>query len=557
MDSTPKSKPIRVKCDPAKQDSAWNWLERWMSVSYAKQAGKPESVLEPPEIENNEKSGSPVEAIVSAEVLHESADSNTSAKETIVSESEETLVTYDTDKFSFQTGQMTSPFIDDLESSQPEEDKKLVDAKDDAKEAHSLQNQISADLVSPSEPDSISSTPEVEGEQPERSMKRFANDSLESEGKRFASGSKKASNPSFLAAQTKFEELTTTSAKSICLTNNEDSNMDTISCGTDALTKRKESSFAESPVPHYVRNVYGGSECGTELSISSTLDSPDISEVGTAEYEHETKVLDKEVSNPDNAVHVDVKVDDASSIQVFDAAPTSVNQLNRADDVQGGDVQGEPVDSVVVTDSNPVEHTPERSTSDLRKEILSETTGRRSYRSSSPEASPRSHMTIPESQGTPSSQVSVKAKTNKSEKSSSSRKRKPTSAAKGSPSNPNHDSGARSSTEQLPKDQKSERRRNSFGSTKNENTDQEPRDSNSSSSIPHFMQATESARAKIQANSSPRSSPDMQDRDIYLKKRHSLPGTNGRQGSPRIQRSLTQAQQGAKGNAAQPTKGTF
>ncbi|KDO84782.1 hypothetical protein CISIN_1g045606mg [Citrus sinensis] len=62
------------------------------------------------------------------------------------------------------------------------------------------------------------------------------------------------------------------------------------------------------------------------------------------------------------------------------------------------------------------------------------------------------------------------------------------------------------------------------------------------------MQATESARAKIQANNSPRSSPDVQDRDTYIKKRHSLPVANGRHGSPRIQRSLSQAQQGAKGN---------
>ncbi|CAN0906405.1 Protein IQ-DOMAIN 32 [Linum grandiflorum] len=48
------------------------------------------------------------------------------------------------------------------------------------------------------------------------------------------------------------------------------------------------------------------------------------------------------------------------------------------------------------------------------------------------------------------------------------------------------------------------------------------------------MQATESARAKLQAaNSSRRSSPDVSDRE-YIKTRRSLPGANGRQGSPRI-----------------------
>ncbi|GMQ03555.1 hypothetical protein CsSME_00049312 [Camellia sinensis var. sinensis] len=62
------------------------------------------------------------------------------------------------------------------------------------------------------------------------------------------------------------------------------------------------------------------------------------------------------------------------------------------------------------------------------------------------------------------------------------------------------------------------------------------------------MQVTESARAKALATSTPRSSPNVQDKDIYIKKRHSLPASNGRHGSPRIQRSTSQAQQGAKGN---------
>ncbi|CAI0382851.1 unnamed protein product [Linum tenue] len=65
-------------------------------------------------------------------------------------------------------------------------------------------------------------------------------------------------------------------------------------------------------------------------------------------------------------------------------------------------------------------------------------------------------------------------------------------------------------------------------------------------SVPRFMQVTESARAKLQANnSSPRSSPDVNDRE-YIKKRHSLPGANGRHGSPRIQRTTSQTQPAAK-----------
>ncbi|EPS61778.1 hypothetical protein M569_13015, partial [Genlisea aurea] len=75
----------------------------------------------------------------------------------------------------------------------------------------------------------------------------------------------------------------------------------------------------------------------------------------------------------------------------------------------------------------------------------------------------------------------------------------------------------------------------------------------SSNFLPSYMQATESARAKAIVNVSPRSSPDVIDREqLYNKKRHSLPGSsNERQESPRIQRSLSQAQQNGKGNGTQ------
>ncbi|PHT51272.1 hypothetical protein CQW23_11019 [Capsicum baccatum] len=169
---------------------------------------------------------------------------------------------------------------------------------------------------------------------------------------------------------------------------------------------------------------------------------------------------------------------------------------------------------------------------------------------SSPDASPRSHITVPESQGTPSSQVSVNPKKIKSEKSGSIPKCRSAHAGKKSPSKSNHAPGT-ASAEQLPKDHKNEKRRNSFSSTKAGHIDQEARDNSNSSSLPSYMQATESSRAKAIPNSSPRSSPDVHNKDEYIKKRHSLPGSSGRQGSPRIQRSLSNAQQGAKGNGTQ------
>lgn len=557
MESTPKNKGIHIKCDPAKRDSAWSWLERWMSVSVTKQMPEPESKIEQPENEKNENFASLVETRMASEVLCDPEDKQSSVMETVVpSESEENLITYATDKFSFQQSQPTSLLIDDLELSQPEKTG-TSDVNKISMDINSHQNQkMQSDAASEQELKSLPSKPETESEQPKRSMKRLASDNLEAEGNKFVYGSRKASNPAFIAAQTKFEELSSLSANSgtsISLQHQDvsvDSNNDTVSSGADTLTRTKDHSIAENSV---LRIQYGGSECGTELSISSTLDSPDRSEVGTTDYEHEAKVAEKEVYDPNNSNDSDVKANDAYTIPVCAASDSVVDKPQKVD--ENVDVQGESVNSFVVIDAPQVEQKPESGASELSKERESEPR-HQTYRSS-PEASPRSHITVPESQGTPSSQISVNAKSNRTDKSGSNRRHKPLSVSKAAPSNPNHDSGARSSAEQLPKDQKSGKRRNSFGSSKIDSIDQEPGDHTSSNSLPHFMQATESARAKIQANNSPRSSPDVQDRDMYIKKRHSLPVGNGRQGSPCIQRSMSQAQQGAKGNGTQALHGIF
>lgn len=100
----------------------------------------------------------------------------------------------------------------------------------------------------------------------------------------------------------------------------------------------------------------------------------------------------------------------------------------------------------------------------------------------------------------------------------------------------------RGSLENLPREGKNGKRRNSFGSQSSE-IEQEGRDSSISSSsncVPSYMQVTESARLKA-LNNSPRLSPDVNSKDAYMKKRHSMPGAvNGRHGSPRLKRSSPQ-----------------
>ncbi|KAK8347269.1 hypothetical protein V6Z12_A06G005800 [Gossypium hirsutum] len=423
LDSTPKTKPIHINCDPSKPSSGWSWLERWMSTSSSEKT----STAELP----NEQ----LDATVPSEAISESNDVN---KTMVSSESEENLITYVAADSKSEACLPTSSVTGDLERTR-------------------IDNMSTSDLK-----------------------------------------------------ETSLDQTIETEAH--CLDVGVES-LDAVSSGADTISRSKEPNIAENPVLRDRKGQHYGSECGTELSVTSTLDSPDRYEVGTVEYENGVKVSEQENCSSNGAKDLNVKENATIAILVPGSSLSIANQPDKLDDTKG-----EPANLVAV-DSPRVEHEPCRL---------------------SPEASPRSHMTVPESQGTPSSQVSIKSKKKKTEK--SGQKRKSFSTAKGSPT-ANRDSGAKSSTEQPSKDQRSGKRHNSFGSTKPDNIDEEPRDSNSSNSLPRFMQATESARAKVNANNSPRSSPDVQDGDLYIKKRRSLPGANGKQHSPRIQPSL-----GVKGN---------
>lgn len=574
MESTPKSKPIHVKCDPSKADSAWKWLERWMSVSSLDSSeSKKESVVVEQSDENKyNTSESQLVTGIQSEVVCQSADSKlTSGDSVMPSEDEEKVTTHDTENLNFEVSHSTSSLAkDDLEQTLPEMTI-TSDAKVTSEEIVSHQNKIVAsDASAPQELNSLPQKPEIDTEQPQRSMKRVASDQLETEGTKFGYGSRKASNPTFIAAQSKFEEMSSmaNSSRSSSLSHQDaavESKVSTTSVGTDTAFTAKESILENSAL--YLPRI-GGSECGTELSISSTLDSPDISEAGATENEHEAKCLVDGISNPDNMIDHGVEANVLGNIPACDLSSSAVDQPETANDIRGNssamdqpetadDIKDNMVHSEVVVDSKEPVLQSEKNVSDLHREQAESVL--QDFRAS-PEASPRSHTTVPESQGTPSSQVSVKLKESKTDKTGSSNKRRLVSAGNKSPANASPDSGSRGSREQLPKDQRTGKRRSSFGSAKPDHIDQESRDNTSkNSSLPHFMQATESARAKISANNSPRSSPDVHDREIHVKKRHSLPGASatGRQGSPRIQRSMSQAQQGTKGNGVHPPQGLF
>uniref|UniRef100_A0A162AHL7 DUF4005 domain-containing protein n=1 Tax=Daucus carota subsp. sativus TaxID=79200 RepID=A0A162AHL7_DAUCS len=541
LESSPRTKSMNIKCDPLRPDSAWKWLERWVSVSplEIEQSPKSEPVTEIKEHEVMKLPERHVETTCPAEEGAESTDLryqgtmaavpcfNPDTTEAIVpSEIEPNLVNQN------------------FEQPQPE----FLDLIKSTENLHQLPDKDKASDSSPQvEPKSLSSKPDLE-EQPKRSMKRVASEEPETEGRKFVYGSRKASNAAFIAVQSKFEDLTSASnsGKSVNISNQESELKtceDTVASVDDSF-KARDTSLADCAVSSVTKVVVGESECGTELSISSTLDSPDQSEIGAVD-EQEVHIAQEAVENPKNTTNIvfEARVDEPIKLDTDLANPITTQLEKHITD-----------EEVVTAESLKPDDRLEENTSDTQIKLEHEAVNQMCK--SSPEASPRSRATVQESQTTPSSQVSTKSKKSRSEKYGSSQKRKSLSVGKRSPL-PSNDSGVRSSLELLPKDQRSGKRRNSFGSAKADQVDQEPRDSSSSQSVPSYMQATESARAKAYANISPRSSPDVQDKELYIKKRHSLPGTNGRQGSPRIQRSMSQAQQSTKGNGSNPSQGIF
>ncbi|KAF6136144.1 hypothetical protein GIB67_030192, partial [Kingdonia uniflora] len=440
LESTPK-KEIHIKCDPSRPDSSWKWLERWMAV-LSSDSAEPHTTENQGKIERN--------SILNVATNDcEQVDSEADVSKIIMSvDGKKSSVSYDADKF------------DDAGFRRSQEISSVIEKR-----------QIGTSFMSENRDSVI--------EQPKRSLKRVASEQPEYEGNNTVFESRKTCNPTFVAVKSKFEELSSSSAKSVkpVISTSRDveveSKLGNISSQSDRLT---ENSVTKKP-----SCLVGGSEGGTEISVSSFLDSPNKNQVYGGKLEHESELVGELTSG------------------------------------RNGTMIMHPIAKTLILKS-----------------------------------SPESHITASGAYGTPSSEVSVKAKRNKVDKSGPTKKIKSHSAGNKPHLILNQDLDARSSTEQLLKESKNGRRRSSFGSARPDLGEEESRDS--SSTIPSYMQATESAKAKALMNTSPRSTPDLQDKDIYIKKRHSLPGANGKQISPRMQRSTSQAQQGAKGNGTPPTQ---
>uniref|UniRef100_A0A7N0V526 DUF4005 domain-containing protein n=1 Tax=Kalanchoe fedtschenkoi TaxID=63787 RepID=A0A7N0V526_KALFE len=571
LESSPKSKRIKIKCDPLRRDSSWVWLERWMSLA---SPGVVDNRTTGIEKEQEDKiSVRDYRFHEENEIFSESKDNANSS--TSVEDSKLTVI----EETNPVSSQITKSNEDCLSASSVERQSPGavgdLDLAESSSEIDSVEKRVNSNVDSQPEIYSGNVKPEIAARQsrkletevkPEEAIQMGTEDSnatrsvvmdcnlpaiaVESEIEKLVSvpesSNELVSVPNVVIKHDSVpqifeaEELAPHSAEF-------DLNMEMAAAtsGDDIIINHKEPSQQDISSVHV-----GESECGTELSITSTLDSPDRSEIGPSGVELEridSKGAGSHKPEEAKAVKVEIKTESGSVEKERSAEYATAVHIG----MEGKAVETK--ESNLQLQAETEEKTkPETGVSDLTTEPERDT--ERSHQAT-PEASPRSQVTFTESQGTPSSHVSVstKPKRAKTEKSGSIKKRTILSTAKKSPLNSTNDSGGKSSAEKLPGDQKSVKRRTTFGSPKPDITGQEERrDSSTSSFRPSYMQPTESARAKANAGHSPQSSPDVADRDVFLRKRTSLSGAKDRQESPSLQRTSSQAQSGSKSNGSSP-----
>ncbi|KAG1361906.1 protein IQ-DOMAIN 32 [Cocos nucifera] len=402
-----------------------------------------------------------------------------------------------------------------------------------------------SDATSQSLLDSNSTKPGFEMENQKCIIERATCKPLETQGKKCALRSRKELSPAFASVQSKFEELSSASSasRSVTFVNRGagvQSKMDHTQ--VDSLTKTEEHSMIQNSRSHgQVEN--SASECGTEISVSSTFDLPEGSGVDDKGAVLKVGVLQNGNCNMTDGADSALSNENMNSDTKFSRPESYVLQprkLKESDENLLG--------TVAAVDSKQENQLPaESTTSSIQIQVENLKDAR--ICSLSPECSPRSHVTAPESHRTPSSQISAKSKTVKAENNIHAPKQRSQSARKNSPSIPKNDSGAKISTEHLSKDAKNAKRHISFGMAKSDHDDYEPGDG-SSNTLPRYMQATESARAKVHDIISLKASTNVHDNDDHMKKRHSLPvGDVKQDSSPHMQKSTPQAQQNLKRNS--------
>ncbi|CAD5187660.1 unnamed protein product [Musa acuminata subsp. malaccensis] len=559
LETTPRSKTIYIKCEPLKSDSAWKWLERWMAVTSSGLSQQHEENLNQDScaLDGNAKMADDDSA---TEITHSDSsalsDSKLAPTELVMTDDgKNSLTTESIGSFGFQNPGIAPDKSSKSLGESDFENKELKnevlnitvqdctetemaneESLDSISDNKQLQPKMSSEILVDSVPDKLEC--KVNSNHTNESA---SSETLENEGKKSVIGPRKPRNPAFAAAQSKFEELSSVSTvgrsvSPVYQTAVSKSETESNNIRVDSFTNNNEAISAEKSMWQDSRVEAEISEFGTELSVSSMLDSLDRSEMESGEVV-ETGALEKHNNSFSADAENPIDISDFCGNENDSRLTSDITVPQRP---HGGDQTMANMNAstgVVQVDQHPAEST----TSDMQSHLEGMTEQARS-----PEGTPRGHVAMPDLHGTPSSDVSVNAKKSKKDNNLPTHRQRSNLVGKRLPCNPNNDSGGRSSSENSTKDSKVPKRRNSLGMAKTEHVDQEPRLS-SSNSLPGYMQATASARAKAHVSTPPKSSPDVHDNQP--KKRHSLPIENGKQSSsPRMQRSASQAQKTGNSN---------
>ncbi|GJN01434.1 hypothetical protein PR202_ga18701 [Eleusine coracana subsp. coracana] len=311
MDGMSTSKSTHMKCDPSESDATWKWMERWTSLI------PPVTMEHLPE--HRENSGLVVEKVKGDAQCddHVLLDADLSPPNLVLDAVNETLETSDSSAFEAPACILDkSSEVETKCDPEPELiEKNYVDVEHvtDQKTENAVEESLEfSDQQSMQADASREPIPLPEKSEPSHddiSGAYSTEQILGMEGKRF--GAKKSCNPAFAAAQLKFEELSINSTVS---RSNSSSKVHTPRSQDGSVSKQNnDAGMAETSVGHDAKVLVAASECGTEISISSTLDSPDRSEGDGGEIVMEIGALENRNYVTDKAdisistVHAEVK----------------------------------------------------------------------------------------------------------------------------------------------------------------------------------------------------------------------------------------------------------
>ncbi|KAJ3692653.1 hypothetical protein LUZ60_011748 [Juncus effusus] len=398
IDTMPKEKAIHIKCDPYKPNSTWEWLERWNYTI----------------IQSNGPNLS-----IQNEIFEPSVDQSEQNRELISHMDSNSNIT----PVDFES-QIKNPDNESVTIEVPKEETEVEIPKMEEKSISDSKFEIQTEKL---ESNDLSEETKLENEPIKE------NPNLE-----------KPINPAFAAAQMKFQQLSSIP----------NSNSNSISY-TFSSPKNNNTTNNENKNNHN-NNYYllkATSECGTEISISSTLDSPDRSETEGGEIVLEIQNLEMK-----NYQNTPTHSETLKPLEPETPNPNSESQP----------AESENNTSIQIEKDEKTTETPQKTITTITTELNE----------------------------TPSSQASVNNNTTKSKNNKTKKDKKHHNQHKKA-----NKTGARRSLNASPI---SDSHQQQAGG------DSEPRMSNSSSSLPSYMQATLSARAKACSGSvKTGSSPDL------------------------------------------------